>query len=193
MAVAEAEARAGAAATALPALASTKREDVATGRVRAAVRPLAAQQNSRTVLLHLRAARARWEKVKGKKFVVGLQKIYRRFEAMGVGRWARIQQSRKGQVKNWRQTARADGKKKKKPFTAADAHERGKEAAPVVPMTALGMLNSEGWAKGNGVGMAVYKASFGNEMAAWGHSFPADEKGGDGRYTDKNSARFRRS
>jgi len=60
-------------------------------------------------------------------------------------------------------------------------------------MKASGMLNFEGWAKGNGVGkkhvgMAINKASVGNEMAAWGHSFPADEIDGDGRYTDKNTA-----
>ena len=55
-------------------------------------------------------------------------------------------------MKKRRQTAKANGKKKKKPFTAADAHERGKAATPVVPMAASGMLNFEGWAKGNGVG-----------------------------------------
>ena len=50
-----------------------------------------------------------------------------------------------------RQTARANAKKtkKKKPVAAADVHERGKAATPVVPMAALGMLNFESWAKGN--------------------------------------------
>ena len=79
VAVAEAEAGAGATATALPARASAKWEEVATGRVRAAVRPLVAQQNSRAVLLHLRDARARWEKTKDTKFAVELQENYRRF------------------------------------------------------------------------------------------------------------------
>jgi hypothetical protein len=96
-------------------------------------------------------------------------------------------------VKKRRQTAKANGKKKKKPFTAADAHERGKAATPVVPMTASGMLNFEGWAKGNGVGkkrvgMAVNKASVGNEITAWGHVFLADEMDGDGLYMGKNTA-----
>jgi len=90
VAVAEAEAWAGATATALPARASTKWKDVATGRARAALLPLAAQQNSRTVWFHLR------EKVKDKKFAVEVQDNYMRFEAMGVGRWDRIQQTRKG-------------------------------------------------------------------------------------------------
>jgi len=36
--------------------------------------------------------------------------------------------------------------------------------------------------------MAVNKASVGSEMAAWGHSFPADEMDGDGRCTGKNTA-----
>ena len=125
------------------------------------------------------------EKVTDKKFAWEVQEIYRRFEAMGVGRWDRIQQTRKGQVKERKQTAKANGKKKKKtkkkkkkkkPFTAADAHERGKAATPVVPMTASGMFNFESWAKGNGVGkkhvgMAVNKASVGNEMTSWGHVF----------------------
>ena len=123
VAVAEAEAGAGATASALPARASTKWKHVATGRARAALRPLAAQQNSRTVRFHLRAERARWEKVKNKMFAVEVQDNYMRFEAMG---WDRIQQTRKGQLKKRRQTAKANGKKTKKPFTAADAHEYGK-------------------------------------------------------------------
>jgi len=64
------------------------------GRVVAAVHPLAAQ-NSRMVRFHLRAARARWEKVKDKKFAVEVQENCSRFEGMGVGRWNRIQQTRK--------------------------------------------------------------------------------------------------
>ena len=44
-----------------------------------------------TVWFHLRAARARWEKVKDKKFAVEVQDKYMRFEAMGVGCWDRIQ------------------------------------------------------------------------------------------------------
>jgi len=87
VAVAEAEAGAGATASALPARASTKWKHVATGRARAALRPLAAQQNSRTVWFHLRAERARWEKVKNKMFAVEVQDNYMRFEAMG---WDRI-------------------------------------------------------------------------------------------------------
>ena len=187
VAVAEAEARAGATETALPTRASAKWKDVATDSVRAA-RPLAAQQNSRTVWFHLRAARARWEKVKGKKFAVEVQENYRRFESMGVGSWGRFQQTRKGKVKKRRQTARANGKKKKKkkPFTAADAHERGSGHAGGAD-GGFGHAQFRGLGEGQ-VGMAVNKASVGNEMAAWGHVFPTVEMDGDGRYTGKNNA-----
>ena len=124
-----------------------------------AARSLAAQQNNRTVWFNLRAARARWGGVKDKKFAMEMQ----------------------------------DGRRRRKPFITADAHERGKAVTSVVPKAASGMLNSEGWAKGNGVGkkhvgIAVSKVSVGSEMAAWGHSFPADEMDGDGRYTGKSTA-----
>jgi len=68
------------------------------------------------------------EKVKDTKFAWEVQENYRRFEAMGVGRWDRIQQTRKGQVKERKQTAKANGRKKKKNKKKKKKRKRGRRS-----------------------------------------------------------------